>query len=318
MFNVIPNRRLHDLRPEVIQRFDEAHFADPELSRVFYMLEGIPSDAAEHLLRKALEEHPDPEVRAHACYFLAEYLFHYSKTARRCREDPEVLESIAIIRGEPVAKKYRDADPDRFQAEAEGLYGRVAAEHSGVMKRSDTYSRLGPDDLKRLQRNTLAELAERALSALEQIAVGLVAPEIEGEDVDGVRFMVSDYSGKVVVLAFSALWCGPCRRMHAHERELVERLKDEPFALVHVSGDYSHSRDQVKEMMAQGEITWRSFWDGGPDGPIAAQWNIKSWPAVFVLDPHGVIRHRDVRGGALDRAVDALIEETKGDAERSS
>jgi hypothetical protein len=36
--------------------------------------------------------------------------------------------------------------------------------------------------------------------------VGLAAPEIEGEDIDGVRFKLSDYRGKVVVLDFWGDW----------------------------------------------------------------------------------------------------------------
>jgi len=37
-------------------------------------------------------------------------------------------------------------------------------------------------------------------------AVGQVAPEIEGEDLDGVPFKLSDYRGKVVVLDFWGNW----------------------------------------------------------------------------------------------------------------
>jgi hypothetical protein len=36
--------------------------------------------------------------------------------------------------------------------------------------------------------------------------VGQQAPEIEGEDIDGVRFKLSDYRGQVVVLDFWGHW----------------------------------------------------------------------------------------------------------------
>ena len=36
--------------------------------------------------------------------------------------------------------------------------------------------------------------------------VGSFAPEIEGDDFDGVRFRLSDYRGKVVVLSFWTSW----------------------------------------------------------------------------------------------------------------
>ncbi len=38
------------------------------------------------------------------------------------------------------------------------------------------------------------------------IIVGQPAPEIEGEDVDGVAFKLSDYRGKVVMLDFWGNW----------------------------------------------------------------------------------------------------------------
>jgi peroxiredoxin len=36
--------------------------------------------------------------------------------------------------------------------------------------------------------------------------VGQVAPEIEGEDLEGNRFRLSDYRGRVVVLTFWGDW----------------------------------------------------------------------------------------------------------------
>jgi hypothetical protein len=38
------------------------------------------------------------------------------------------------------------------------------------------------------------------------LATGRQAPEIEGEDIDGVPFKLSDYRGKVVVLTFWGFW----------------------------------------------------------------------------------------------------------------
>ncbi len=38
------------------------------------------------------------------------------------------------------------------------------------------------------------------------IEVGKTAPEIEGEDLDGKRFKLSDYRGKVVLLDFWGNW----------------------------------------------------------------------------------------------------------------
>ena len=65
--------------------------------------------------------------------------------------------------------------------------------------------------------------------------VGMPAPEIDGEDFDGMRVKLSDYRGKVVVVVFWASWCPPCCAMIPHERELVERNRDKPFAMLSVN-----------------------------------------------------------------------------------
>jgi hypothetical protein len=51
----------------------------------------------------------------------------------------------------------------------------------------------------------LAE-AKEALAEVQKLAVGTPAPEIDGVDVDGVNFKLSDYRGKVVLLDFWGFW----------------------------------------------------------------------------------------------------------------
>ena len=56
--------------------------------------------------------------------------------------------------------------------------------------------------------------------------------------------------------------------MYPHERSLVQRLQDKPFALIGVNSD---PKERVRAALERENITWRSFWDGGSTGgPIAA------------------------------------------------
>jgi hypothetical protein len=61
-------------------------------------------------------------------------------------------------------------------------------------------------DLPDFFRGTIGNAAERDLFELNNLLVGKIAPDIEGEDIDGVRFKLSDYRGKVVVLDFWGHW----------------------------------------------------------------------------------------------------------------
>jgi hypothetical protein len=95
--------------------------------------------------------------------------------------------------------------------------------------------------------------------------------------------------------------------MYPHERSLVKKLENEPFALIGVNsdGDLEKIRRTVKEK----EITWRSFWNGpdGTRGPISKRWNVTGWPTIYVLDHEGVIRFKNVRGEAMDKAIEELL-----------
>lgn len=62
-------------------------------------------------------------------------------------------------------------------------------------------------DAEKLAAGTaLAERIAAPRFEAEHLQIGMVAPDIEGEDLDGVTFKLSDYRGKVVVLDFWGFW----------------------------------------------------------------------------------------------------------------
>lgn len=95
--------------------------------------------------------------------------------------------------------------------------------------------------------------------------------------------------------------------MIPHEKALVERLKDKPFALLGINSDGDAAK--VRKIIADNGITWRNAVDGSTEGPISRRWNVQAWPTLFVLDAKGVIRYQAVREKAMDEAVDTLLKE---------
>ena len=146
------------------------------------------------------------------------------------------------------------------------------------------------------------------LFELRSLHPGKPAPATEGEDLDGKPMKLSDYRGKAVMLVFWASWCGPCMAAIPHERELAKRYAGRPFAIVGVSGDGDRAAGQ--RAVVNAEISWRSFWNGPENGrgPIVNTWNVHAWPAVYLIDAGGVIRHRWLfRQRDIDRAVEQLV-----------
>lgn len=93
--------------------------------------------------------------------------------------------------------------------------------------------------------------------------------------------------------------------MIPHERSLVEEMKGKPFAIVGVNTD---GAEAYGKGVLEEPVSWRSFDDGSPRGPISKAWNVGGFPTIYVLDHEGVIRHKDLRDEALGRAVKALVE----------
>ncbi len=52
----------------------------------------------------------------------------------------------------------------------------------------------------------LGDMANGAIFEIEHLSIGKEAPDIEGEDLDGVAFKLSDYRGKVIMLDFWGDW----------------------------------------------------------------------------------------------------------------
>ncbi len=95
--------------------------------------------------------------------------------------------------------------------------------------------------------------------------------------------------------------------MLPHEKTLVERLKDKPFALIGINSD--GPADKVKKICEEQGITWRNAVEGSTTGPLPTKWNVQGWPTIYVLDAKGVIRYKNVRDQQMDEAVDALLKE---------
>ena len=101
--------------------------------------------------------------------------------------------------------------------------------------------------------------------------------------------------------------------MYPHERSLVKKYENQPFALIGVNSD--RDLEKIRETVKKKQLTWRSFWNGekGTGGPISDAWNVTGWPTVWIIDAEGRLRfknpHRSGSYEAIDKAIDELLAE---------
>ena len=113
------------------------------------------------------------------------------RRSRSSRRSPRRTRNRAV-KGAATYSRWASTDMNRDnQAEAEKRFEEVIANYGDVAAATAARS---------------ATRRRRNLHEIRNLAIGKAAPEIEGEDVDGKKFKLSDYRGKVVVLDFWGDW----------------------------------------------------------------------------------------------------------------
>jgi peroxiredoxin len=95
------------------------------------------------------------------------------------------------------------------------------------------------------------------------VKIGQQVPDVEMMLTDGTKISTSALKGKVVMLQFTASWCGVCRREMPHiENEIWQKHKNNnDFALIGI--DLDEPLETVKKFAADTKITYPMALDPG-------------------------------------------------------
>ena len=144
------------------------------------------SRKAERLFRETLVKNRQRDVRAWSHFGLGQILRLRVKWGKPTDTEAGQLLREAEEHYELVAEEAGDIKPPQELMEAFAEPGK--------------YGSIWPVGA------SLAEIAQQELFVLRHLAIGDVAPEIKGEDIDDRPMKLSDYRGKVVVLDFWGHW----------------------------------------------------------------------------------------------------------------
>lgn len=137
------------------------------------------------------------------------------------------------------------------------------------------------------------------LTALLSLSVGLAhageraeAPMLKAKSLKDNLIDLSQYKGKIVLIAFWATWCSPCKKAIPDFIKLQKEIGTDKIEILAINMDDAQTRARVKSVIKRHK--WKIPVILDADGTITKKLNSSgSAPFTVVIDKQGKIAHSE-------------------------
>lgn len=118
------------------------------------------------------------------------------------------------------------------------------------------------------------------------VKTGDQAPIFTVTTIDGKDISLTDLKGKVVLINFFAIWCGPCmKELPEVEKQLWPKFKDQNFVMVSIGRE--HTKDQLIAWNKKKGFTFPIAPD--PKREVYSKFASQYIPRNFIVDKSGKV-----------------------------
>lgn len=266
---------------EALKMLGTTHTSSAGIAEAVKALEYHPLAMAEPILLAVREKNPNATEKAAATYALGVQYFRLFESASALPE--ECCGNGAVAAPAPAGLT---KEAEATKAKAMDYFQDVVANYPGAA----------------IQGFPLGDQSSRMMFELTNLSVGSEVPDIEGKELDGQAFKLSDYRGKHVVLMFWGGWCHACHGVLPLVNQFATDMKDKPVAVLGINTDIP---EEARVAYQTYKVNFRNWSDAATGGPITTLFNLRNFPTLYLIDPKGIIVLKNT-------SIDAVREKLKG------
>lgn len=179
---------------------------------------------------------------------------------------------------------------------------RIMQASGNVSLADELYNSLAPA----VKKSMLAQYLNQQLAIARINPIGSQIADFSQNDTAGHAVHISSFRGKYVLIDFWASWCRPCRMENPNVVAAYNKYHDKNFTVLGVSLD--QAKPAWLSAIHMDGLNWTHVSDlKGWSNQVAALFQVTSIPQNLLIDPAGKIIAKNLRGEALQKKLNALL-----------